>query len=131
MKIEGGRASPFVYVIIRIYGLGQGTTTGFDLYVDPETQRRQGRLDFEVETWRVTPRGTDSETLQQERETPLPRRESSTRTTPPIAVGASNGTPPSNNTQSTKSPSTEANLSDTLQSTIQQLSRLSISPPRV
>ena len=40
MKFEEGKASPMIYVVARLYSLGKGTTTGFDLYVDPETKRK-------------------------------------------------------------------------------------------
>ena len=48
--------APKIYVIIRIYGVGKGDATGLSVYIDPETLRQKGELDFRTETWAVTPK---------------------------------------------------------------------------
>ena len=84
MQIEEGKASSKVYIIVRIYNLGQGTATGFDVFVDPERQRQLGRLEFRADTWAVTPNWTISPRLGQVRDTPSLQREPSGGI-PPIA----------------------------------------------
>ena len=56
MRIGQGMVAPKIYVIIRIYGVGKGDATGLSVYIDPETLRQKGELDFRTETWAVTPK---------------------------------------------------------------------------
>lgn len=51
-----------IYVIFRVYDLGRaGRPLGLNVYVDPETLRREGQLDFipenprQVSKWSVVP----------------------------------------------------------------------------
>ena len=41
-----------VYVILRVFNLGK-ESMGVKVFVDPESMRLAGELDFEAETWRV------------------------------------------------------------------------------
>ena len=54
-QVENTGICSKIYVICRIFNLGQGDGTGLHLYVDPETKRRNGDLDFTPHTWAVTP----------------------------------------------------------------------------
>ena len=42
-------------MICRVFGLGQGAGTGMHIYLDPETKRQNGELEFSAETWIVKP----------------------------------------------------------------------------
>jgi hypothetical protein len=44
-----------LYVLFRVYGLKSGHV-GVKIYIDPEAARKDGRLEFEAESWIVTPR---------------------------------------------------------------------------
>jgi hypothetical protein len=44
-----------VYALFRVYGLNSGHV-GVKIYIDPEAARKDGRLEFDVESWSVTPR---------------------------------------------------------------------------
>lgn len=44
--------SSSVYIIIRVFGLRDGFV-GFQIFVDPESKRQRGELDFTAESWRV------------------------------------------------------------------------------
>ncbi|ROW15001.1 hypothetical protein VPNG_03422 [Cytospora leucostoma] len=46
-----------IYVIFRVYNLGRADRPlGLRVYLDPETLRLSGQLEFTADTWRVTPR---------------------------------------------------------------------------
>ena len=87
--MEEGTTSSKIYVIARVYNLGHGDATEFDLYVDPESLRRQGGLRFDYErgsSWAVTPQWPEDD--RQSRDSPSPthletpsRTSSSTRGT--------------------------------------------------
>lgn len=51
MKLSPRAASPNVYVIFRVFDL-EGRK-GLRVYVDPESARLAGELDFNVDTWAV------------------------------------------------------------------------------
>ena len=59
---RGAAAARKIYVVLRIFGLGKGYDTGVNLYVDPETMKQTGQLEFSsIDTnsspsWLVTPR---------------------------------------------------------------------------
>ncbi|MCJ1398278.1 hypothetical protein MMC11_001475, partial [Xylographa trunciseda] len=55
MRVERGKTASRIYIILRLYSIGRGDATGLNVYVDPETERQEGRLDFQIEKWRVTP----------------------------------------------------------------------------
>ena len=63
LKLEEGKASRKVYVILRINSLGQGDATELDFFVDPDRLRLQKRLNFE-RSWKVTPREKQSESFR-------------------------------------------------------------------
>jgi hypothetical protein len=44
-----------VYALFRVYGLKSGHVN-VKIYIDPEAARKDGCLEFEVESWSVTPR---------------------------------------------------------------------------
>jgi hypothetical protein len=44
-----------VYCIFRVYGLESGNVR-LRVFVDPDAARGEGRLDFEAEEWKVTPK---------------------------------------------------------------------------
>lgn len=44
-----------VYALFRVYGLESGRA-GVKVYVDPEIARKSGQLEFEADSWTVTPR---------------------------------------------------------------------------
>ena len=56
MRREEGKIAPNIYIIIRIYRIGQGDFTGVNVYLDPETKRQEGQLEFRTQTWSVTPK---------------------------------------------------------------------------
>jgi len=43
-----------IYAIFRVYWVGQ-ENMGLEIYLDPESLRRSGRLKFEGEVWSVVP----------------------------------------------------------------------------
>jgi hypothetical protein len=55
MQLQPQRGASDVYVILRVFNL-EGRI-GLRVYVDPEASRRDGELDFNVETWAVKPAG--------------------------------------------------------------------------
>ncbi|KAL8763201.1 MAG: hypothetical protein Q9184_000918 [Pyrenodesmia sp. 2 TL-2023] len=54
-RIEDGKSCSNIYIICRIFNLGQGDRTGMHIYLDPETKRRNGELAFSTHTWAVKP----------------------------------------------------------------------------
>lgn len=44
----------FIYAIFRVYRLGQDNM-GLRVYLDPESLRLSGQLEFTAETWTVVP----------------------------------------------------------------------------
>lgn len=52
LALEPGTPASAVYVLIRVFNVEQ-ESIGVRVFVDPETQRRAGRLDFSVDTWKV------------------------------------------------------------------------------
>ena len=53
MQLEPGRSRAEVYVILRVFNV-QGKI-GLRVYVDPESSRHNGELEFNVDTWAVKP----------------------------------------------------------------------------
>ena len=53
MRLNPNQTPLNVYIIFRVYSL-EGKI-GLRVYVDPETSRQRGELDFHVETWAVKP----------------------------------------------------------------------------
>ena len=51
MKLSSEKATPNVYVILRVFNI-EGRV-GLRVYVDPESCRVNGELDFKVDTWAV------------------------------------------------------------------------------
>lgn len=43
-------------MICRIFNVGKGGRTGINLYIDPETKRRDGELEFNTDKWIVKPK---------------------------------------------------------------------------
>jgi hypothetical protein len=54
MKLEQGHAADEVYIICRVYNLGQ-EDIGFCVYVDPESMRLDDELKFTPDAYAVTP----------------------------------------------------------------------------
>jgi hypothetical protein len=54
MKLEQGHTADEVYIICRVYNLGQGDM-GFCVYVDPERMRLVDELKFTPDAYAVTP----------------------------------------------------------------------------
>ena len=54
MVLTPGQRAAEVYIILRVFNLGQGRI-GMRLYVDPETMRRNGELQFAAEQYTVIP----------------------------------------------------------------------------
>ena len=54
MTLDDDRASTNVYVIMRVFNLGQDNI-GMRLYVDPAAMELDGRLMFEPSNYTVTP----------------------------------------------------------------------------
>jgi hypothetical protein len=52
--------SNMIYVIFRVYHLGQ-QNMGLKIYVDPESLRSSGQLDFTAKTWSVVPVHTNED----------------------------------------------------------------------
>ncbi|KAL8736556.1 MAG: hypothetical protein Q9181_002384 [Wetmoreana brouardii] len=52
---EDGNSRSSIYIICRIFNLGQGDRTGMHIYLDPETKRRNGELEFSTHSWAVKP----------------------------------------------------------------------------
>src|SRR6186713_691944 len=44
-----------VYALFRVYGLKSGHV-GVKIYIDPEAARKDGLLEFEAQSWSVTPK---------------------------------------------------------------------------
>jgi len=55
MQLQPQRGASNVYVILRVFNL-EGRI-GLRVYVDPESSRRRGELEFNVDTWSVKPAG--------------------------------------------------------------------------
>lgn len=57
--VDGGARLPHqakkVYILFRVFGLESGQV-GVKLYVDLEESRKNGELEFEAQSWTVTPR---------------------------------------------------------------------------
>ena len=51
MRLQPQSAAPNIYVILRVFNL-EGKI-GFRVYVDPESSRLQGELEFNVDSWAV------------------------------------------------------------------------------
>ncbi len=54
MALHPGSSVTNVYVILRVFNLGQ-EDMGMRIYVDPATMERNGELDFQAETYTVVP----------------------------------------------------------------------------
>jgi hypothetical protein len=54
MKLRGGMPANSIYIIARVYALGN-SGMGLKLYLDPATLKRDGQLDFRVEKYIITP----------------------------------------------------------------------------
>ena len=54
-QIEDGKSGATIYLICRIFNLGRGDETGLQVYLDPETRRINGELQFTTHTWAVKP----------------------------------------------------------------------------
>ena len=70
MQLPRGVAAERLYIIVRICGLGQGYATGVDMFVDPETMKQTGQLEFSLRDtipnpyWLVTPKWMSSNVRQ-------------------------------------------------------------------
>lgn len=51
-RLEPDRRSQNVYLLARVFGIAS-KEVGLRIYVDPETARRNGELQFSVDTWKV------------------------------------------------------------------------------
>jgi hypothetical protein len=56
MVLTEGQTAPEVYIILRVYNLGQ-EDIGLRIYLDPETGRRKNDLRFIAESYSVEPTG--------------------------------------------------------------------------
>ena len=54
MALHPGLPPKNIYVILRVYNLGQ-EDVGMRIYIDPATMERNGELDFQAETYTVVP----------------------------------------------------------------------------
>lgn len=54
MQLRPQRASPLVYIILRVFNL-EGKV-GLRIFMDPETSRHNGELEFNAEGWTVRPK---------------------------------------------------------------------------
>ncbi|KAL8716310.1 MAG: hypothetical protein Q9220_000215 [cf. Caloplaca sp. 1 TL-2023] len=54
-QIINGKSRSSIYMICRVFNLGKGDMTGMNIYVDPESKRRNQQLEFSTHTWAVKP----------------------------------------------------------------------------
>ena len=52
MKLDLGTATAEVYVLCRVFKL-TAERIGLKIYVDPETARENGEIEFSIHTWAV------------------------------------------------------------------------------
>lgn len=52
MRLDPGKASPDIYVILRVYSL-TSDNIGMRILVDPATMEREGKLTVEAESYTV------------------------------------------------------------------------------
>lgn len=56
-NVLGSGNTDEVYVIFRVYDLGRADRPlGLNVYLDPETLRLEGQLEFTASTWAVVPK---------------------------------------------------------------------------
>jgi len=54
MKLKPGESKQHVYILCRVFNVGS-KGVGMRLYLDPESARQNGELNFTVSEWAVTP----------------------------------------------------------------------------
>jgi len=52
-RLQPGQPSKGIYILARVFGIAS-KMVGLRFYLDPETARRNGELQFTADTWKVS-----------------------------------------------------------------------------